>query len=190
MKSKVFVVLMVLVAIRAQAQVHVDFDKQVDFKKYKTFRFEPGKVIRHLGVQDTSTFFMNKYIGEAITKDLSPKGMSPSSTNPDLIITYLAGAREKQEVQNYMFNQGFYPYAGFYGYGMGGWWGPRWNNFWVRNYEEGTMIIDIYDVHSTQLIWRAYAVSSINNFNEKKFVEKQIGKSFRQFPPKNNPILP
>jgi len=87
-------------------------------------------------------------------------------------------------VQNYLSTLAFYPYSGFYGYGMGGWWAPRWNNFWVRNYEEGTVFIDMYDANTAQLIWRAYAVSSINNFNEKKFVEKQIGKSFKHFPPK------
>ena len=182
MKTNV-IALMMLVTIGAQAQIHVDFDKQIDFSKYKTFKFEPGKVIRRLGIRDTSTVFMNKYIGEAVTRTLTAKGMKTSNTHPDLVITYLAGAREKQDVQNYM-SGGFYPYSGFYGYGMGGWWGPRWNNFWVRNYEEGTMIIDMYDAKGAQLIWRAYAVASINNFNEKKFVEREIGKSFKKFPPK------
>lgn len=184
MKCKLFIAVLMLAAIAAEAQVHVDFDKGVDFKKYKTFKFEPGKVVRKLGVKDTSNTFMNQYIDEAVTKDLAAKGLRPSNSHPDVVITYLAGAREKQEVQNYMSTMGFYPYSGFYGYGMGGWWGPRWNNFWVRNYEEGTVIIDMYDAHTDQLIWRSYAVSSINKFNEKKFVEKQVGKSFKHFPPK------
>ena len=184
MKRNFFMVALLFAVIATYAQVHVDFDKKVDFKKYKTFKFEPGKVIRKLGVQDTDNTFMNQYIDESVTKDLVAKGLSPTNDHPDLVITYLAGAREKREIQNYMSNPGFFPYAGFYGYGMGGWWGPGWNNFWVRNYEEGTVIIDIYDVKTAQLIWRAYAVSSINNFNEKRFVEKEIGKSFRHFPPR------
>lgn len=168
-----------------QAQVHVDYNRKIDFSKYKTFRFEPGKVIRRLGVRDTNTTFLDQYIDDAVTQDLVSKGLSPATTgHADLVITYLAGAREKQEVQNYMMNSGFYPYSGFYGYGMGGWWGPGWNNFWVRRYEEGTVILDVYDARQAQLVWRAYAVSSINNFNEKKFVDREVHKSFKHFPPR------
>lgn len=184
MKSKLLMAALLFHVMGGLAQNHIDFDKKIDFKKYKTFRFEPGKIIRRLGLKDTSTTFLNRYVDEAVTQSLLAKGLSVSQHNPDLVITYLAGAREKQEVQNYMSNPGFYAYAGFYGYGMGGWWGPRWNNFWVRNYEEGTVIIDIYDAHKAELIWRAYAISSINNFNEKKFVEKQIKKTFKHFPPR------
>jgi hypothetical protein len=185
MKSRITIIALMLAVCVANAQVHVDFDKSVDFKKYKTFKFETGKVIRQLGVRDTTNVFLNQYIGEAITKDLVAKGLSPSDSNPDLIITYLAGAREKQEVQNYMSSPGFfYPYYRFYG--LNGWWGPQWNNFWVRNYEEGTIIIDIYDARTDQLIWRAYGVSSISNFNEQKFVSKEISKSFRHYPPQRS----
>lgn len=187
MKNKLFSMVLMLVAFGAQAQVHVDFDKKADFKKYKTFKFETGKVIRQLGVKDTTNTFMNQYIDEAVTKDLVSKGLTPSNTNPDLIITYLAGAKEKQEIQNYMSSPGFYsPYYRFYG--LSGWWGPQWNNFWVSNYEEGTIIIDMYDAKTDQLVWRAYAVSSINNFNEQRFVTKEIAKSFKHFPPRKSGV--
>lgn len=185
MKNKILSMLLLFATIASQAQVHVDFDKNVDFKKYKTFRFEPGKVIRQLGLNDTSAVFVNEYIEEAITKSLVSKGLTPSNQNADLVITFLAGAREKTQVQNYMSNYGYFPYSPFYSYGLGGWWGPGWNNFWVRNYEEGTVIFDVYDAKKPELIWRSYAVSSINNFNEKKFAEKEIARSFRHFPPKS-----
>ncbi|HEY9004894.1 DUF4136 domain-containing protein [Ohtaekwangia sp.] len=183
MKTKLFFAALMLLSAAAMAQVHVDFDKHIDFKKYKTFKFESGKVIRKLGVTDTDNRFMDANVKEAVTRDLEAKGLTPSDTHPDLIITYLAGAREKQEVQNYISNPGFfYPYYRFYG--LGGWWGPQWNNFWVSRYEEGTLIIDILDARTDQLVWRSYAVAQINNFNEAKFVEKEVSKSFKHFPPK------
>ncbi len=183
MKNKLFIVALLLGAIGAQSQVHIDFDKKVDFTKYRTFKFEPGKVVRKLGLQDTTSTFMNQYIAEAITKDLATKGLTPTGKNPDLVITYVAGAKEKKEVENYMSGPGFYsPHSRFYG--RTGWWGPQWNNFWVNHYEEGTIIIDVYDAKRDQLIWRAYAVSPINNYNEQKFVNKEIAKSFKKYPPK------
>jgi hypothetical protein len=184
MKNRILLMVLMLAGLTATAQVHVDFDKKVDFKNYKTFKFESGKVIRKLGVTDTDNTFMDANVKAAITQDLQSKGLTASDSNPDLIITYLAGAREKQEVQNYISNPGFfYPYYRFYS--LGGWWGPQWNNFWVTHYEEGTIIIDVLDAKTDQLVWRAYAVSPINNYNEAKFVQKEVSKSFRHFPPKS-----
>lgn len=178
--------MMTCMAASSQAQIRVDYDQSVDFSKYKTFRFEPGTVIRKLGVRDTTNTFLNQYIREAVTKDLEGKGLTPTTGKADLVITYMLGAREKQQVQNY---GPYYPYYGGFGgfgfMGWGGWWGPGWNTPYVRNYEEGTVVIDVYDAKEAQLIWRAYAVSSIDKFNEKKFVNKQIKKSFKKFPPES-----
>ena len=186
MKSRILWMPLLWVAITSQAQIHVDFDQNVNFEKFKTFRFEPGIVIRQLGVKDTNAVFANEYVKDAITKTLVAKGLTPSNQNADLVITFLAGAREKTQIQNYTNNYGYYPYTPFYRYGMASWWGPGWNNFWVRNYEEGTVIFDVYDAHKPELVWRAYAVASINNFNEKKFVEREIARSFKHFPPKKS----
>lgn len=177
--------LLLFAGIASQAQIRIDFDKNVDFTKYKTFRFEPGIVIRQVGVKDPATEFASKYIGEAITKLLVTKGLAPSSEHADLVITFLAGAREKTQIQNYTNSYGYYPYTPFYRYGMAAWWGPRWNDFWTRNYEEGTVIFDVYDAKKPELIWRSYAVSAINNYNEKKFAQREVTKSFKQFPPKS-----
>jgi len=73
MKCKPFIAALMLTVIALEAQVHVDFDKNVEFKKYKTFKFEPGKVIRKLGVRDTTNTFINEYIDESVTKDLQQK---------------------------------------------------------------------------------------------------------------------
>src|SRR5258708_2472159 len=183
MKSKLFIVALMLGAFGAQSQVHIDFDKKVDFTKYRTFKFEPGKVVRKLGLQDTTSTFMNQYIAEAITKKLTSNGLIRTGKTPDLVITYVAGAKEKQEMENSMSSPGFYSLQSRF-YGRGGWWGPQWNTFWVNRYEQGTIIIDVYDAKRDQLIWRAYAVSPINNYNEQKFVNKEIAKSFKKFPPK------
>lgn len=59
MKYKIFAALLVFAVTTTQAQNHVDFDKKIDFKTFKSFRFEPGRVIRKLGVRDTSNTFLN-----------------------------------------------------------------------------------------------------------------------------------
>lgn len=181
MKSRLILVGCLAVARVLSAQVHIDYDKSVDFTKYKTFNVESGRVVRRLGVRDTSHVFLDRYVKEAVAAALSTKGLQPSADQPDLIITYMAGAREKEEVVRN--NTGFYPYYRFYG--MYNWWGPQWNNWWVSRYEEGTLIVDMIDAKTDQLVWRGYLVSIINNYNEQKFVEKEVNKALRHFPPKD-----
>jgi hypothetical protein len=65
-----------------------------------------------------------------------------------------------------------------------GWWSAGWNTWWVNEYEQGTLILDLYDTRTKQLVWRAYAVSTINNYNERKFVERVVTKALMQFPPR------
>ncbi|MCU0418080.1 MAG: DUF4136 domain-containing protein [Cyclobacteriaceae bacterium] len=171
-----------VLALASLAQVHVDYDRNVNFKGYKTYRFEPGRIIRQLGLQDTVSSLINQHVEAALSTQLRQKGLSESGTNPDLIVTFIAGAREKREIHNYLTTPGFfYPYYRFYS--LNTWWGPQWNNFWVDNYEEGTLIVDIIDSKTDHLIWRGYGVAPINRFNEEKFVERELGKLLKQFPP-------
>jgi len=171
----------------AISTVSVDYDKQVDFGKYRTFRFQPGHIVRDIGVHDTVSSLINIHMRRAVEAQLTAKGYQVVDSNPDFIVSYIAGAQEKEQIVNNMNNFGpmFGPYYGFYGMGMGGgWWGPMWNNTWSNNmyYEEGTLVIDVLDPKTNNLIWRSFAESVINNYNEAAFVEKEVTKSLKKFP--------
>lgn len=77
-------------------------------------------------------------------------------------------------------------YTTFYN-GMGGW---RWGGFGetttqVENYPVGTLVLDLYDTHSKQLIWRGVGQESLSDKPEKneKKLEKTVNKMFEHFPP-------
>ncbi|GAB2590748.1 DUF4136 domain-containing protein [Spirosoma areae] len=187
MKTTLLTLFVCLVALSAKCQINVDYDHTVDFGQYKTFAFAPGKAMRQLGVKDNDSTFINKNIQETVTQILSKKGLSFANNNADITITFIAGAKEKKEIENYIGS----PQFGFgYGqqfYGAGGWWGPSWNNWWVNQYEQGTLILDIYDTKTNELVWRAYAVSNITNFNEQKFVDREVNRALKRFPPRKEP---
>jgi hypothetical protein len=189
-KIALFVASLSLSAYASTAQTHVDYDRKVDFSKYRTFGFQPGRIIRDLDLPDTDSSLINKHVQEVVTAELTKKGLSPVAADADLSITFMAGAKQKQEMENAMTNQRF-------GYGWGnpywqyfavdGWWSAGWNDWWVNEYEQGTLILDIYDTRTKELVWRAYAVANINNYNERRFVERVVNRALMQFPRTKNP---
>ncbi len=185
-KIALFVAALFSAAYAATAQVNVDYDQKVDFSRYRTFGFQPGRIIRDLDLVDTDSSLINKNVQAVVTAELTRQGLTRVDAGADLDITFMAGAKRKQEIENAMNTPGFgfgwgYPYWQYFD--TDGWWSAGWNNWWVNEYDQGTLILDIYDTKTRELVWRAYAVSNINNYNERKFVERVVPKALRQFPP-------
>ncbi len=92
----------------------------------------------------------------------------------DVAVPAVGSARNRQEYQT------FYD-------GMGGW---RWGGFGetttqVENYKVGALVLDFYDGHNKQLIWRGVAQETLSDKpdkNEKK-LEKSVNKMLDHFPP-------
>jgi hypothetical protein len=55
-----------------------------------------------------------------------------------------------------------------------------------QDYKEGTLVVDIYDTNSKQLIWRGSAEDTLSDKAEKneKSLDKGVAKMFQEFPPK------
>lgn len=78
---------------------------------------------------------------------------------------------------------------GFYS-GFGGGWGWRGFgdddiNITEQDYKAGTLVIDMYDAKTKQLLWRGSAEGTLSDKadkNEKK-LEKAVAKMFKDFPP-------
>lgn len=176
---------LLLGTLSATCQINVDYDRSVDFSKYRTFAFAPGTIMRKLGLKDSDGTLINRNVNVAVTEVLTKKGMAFAETGADLTITFMAGAKEKKEIESYPITPGVgYRYGFRRFYGAGGWWGPAWNNWWVNRYEQGTLILDIYDNKTKELVWRAYAVANIRNYDERKFVDRQVEKALKHFPPR------
>ncbi|MFD0793508.1 DUF4136 domain-containing protein [Mucilaginibacter litoreus] len=117
----------------------------------------------------------NGKIQEATRQALTAKGLTLQQENPDLLVRYgtVTGRGTKYEVS--------YPY---YGYGYPGWgWGWGYGYGWYRpwgwggyyggfygpgyaqkvRYKEGTIIIDLIDSRTQQIVWRGYGVGELQN---------------------------
>lgn len=164
--------------------VKTDYDKNVNFAQYHTFAFQRGRIINRLGVTDTDNTLVDGRIHDAVVDQLTAKGLTLNTQSPDLVVTYVAGAKSKQEIENL----GPTPYdspffGGPFGFYRGGFYGQDFDQFYVNDYTQGTLILDFIDPHTKQLVWRAYVSGPVDK-PDSKTINSAVAAALKQYPPK------
>ncbi|MGI4792252.1 MAG: DUF4136 domain-containing protein [Janthinobacterium lividum] len=163
--------------------VKTDYDKRVSFSQYHTFAFQKGRLVSRLGTSDPNNTLVDGRIHDAVVNQLTAKGLQLNTQNPDLVATYIAGARSKQEVEDLGPEPYDSPYfGGRFGFRHGDWWGAGYDQFYINTYTQGTLILDLIDPKTKQLVWRAYVTGQIDQPDEKT-VNKAVSSALKNFPP-------
>lgn len=169
----------VLPATTALAQqVNYDFDRSADFSKYKTFAYQVCMRIENP--------LVDKRIVAALENTLALKGFTKADGDADVNVTYHSSTTEDVVIDTTTWGYGFGPgwrWGHGYGYGYGG--GPLSTTRTLRKYTRGTLVIDIWDARTKELVWRGTATDSVSDDPEKndKKVQKALQKLFKQYPP-------
>src|SRR6202140_1332209 len=162
--------LIVLGAAFAQ-QVKTDFDHQANFSQYKAYSCQEIKPPNSL---------WDARIKNAVDAQLSAKGWTQVDSGGDVAIVAIKTTQTQRSLQT------FYD-------GMGGGWG--WRRFGgggfgeatttEQDYKEGTLVVDLYDAKTKQLIWRGSAEDTLSSKADKneKNLDKGVAKMFKKFPP-------
>lgn len=150
-------------------QVKTDFDHQANFSQYKTYSWQE--------IKPTNSLWTAR-IKSAVDAQLAAKGWTQVDNGGDVAIVAVATSRTEKTLQT------FYD-------GMGGGW--RWRGFGgmgeatttEQDYKEGTLLVDMYDAKTKQLIWRGTAEDTVSNKPEtnEKNLNKGVVKMFKKFPP-------
>jgi hypothetical protein len=128
-------------------------------------------------------------IKDAATQSLTSKGLRLQQRNPDLLVSY--STQVGTGTRTYYYPDYGFGYGGFYpGFGFGWGWGGGWGG-WYRpyyyaygapfaygyggygdqeHYKEGTIIIDLIDTRTKQVVWRGFGVGEVRH-NPKKNIE-------------------
>lgn len=140
-------------ATSANVAATSDFDHAVNFRAYKTWAWYPKQANDTEGGPARGyESFTDQRIRDAVTKDLTAKGLTEVANNasPDVYVAYSVRVENKQQIA------GGYPYSpfgyGYGGYGYGGYGYPYGGR--AYNYKAGTVIIDIVDARRKELAWR------------------------------------
>ena len=123
-------------------------------------------------------------IHNQLTQNLLDKGYTPAQggAQPDFLVAYRGLLQQKTDVQSW-------PYAGpGWGWGWGWGWGAwAWDgpDVTVRQYTEGTLVVDFVDPRSHQVLWRGTATSVVSHPQnpDLKKVAKAVDKLMNRLPP-------
>ena len=111
-----------------------------------------------------------------VSSTLLDRGFLPADVGtPDFYVTGFGTRAQKSKVTGSV--GGWYSSSAY--------WAQGWETVMVRNYVEGTLVIDIVDGKTNELAWRAYCKGVVNNPSKRdKVINKALKKAFKKFPPK------
>jgi len=168
-----------LAACAPSLKVNSDYDKSVDFSKYKTFT---------LYQSDSSNSAISPLnqdrIRNAVIAAMQSKGFVEATGSPDLLVNTVAILKDKVALSS---NTNYYGYGGVYrpyywGGGMGGSSSTTYN---IDHYKDGSLIIDVVDANTKKLLWQGIGNKEIDNPIKNPDVEAPniVNKIMAGFPP-------
>jgi len=175
MKKYVLIPFLLVVMACSTMKVTYDYDKQVDFAKFKTFTFSEETM--NLGIDQLN----RDRILKAVETELAAKGFSKSE-NPDAIVDIFIKGEKIQTATATTTG-----YGGRYRYGYGG--GFSTTQIDYDTYIEGTMFIILVDKSTQKIVWQGTGVKTIDENASPEKREKNINYSVKQimtnYPPKS-----
>jgi hypothetical protein len=159
--------------------VNNDYDVNAPFADYKTYDWmpQPAAAPGNAKTAVQRNDLLDKRIKNAVADVLVEKGLVPDAANPDVLLAYHVGVKDKVQVTDWG-----------YRYGDAYWgWGGR--DIDVYNYKEGTLIIDMIDAGTNQLVWRGAGQKALDDGKQTpqksdELIRKVVGKIMSQYPPK------
>lgn len=173
MKCIMFITVALLMAVCSpQIQVYSDHDPEYEIGNFNTFYWgnktdiEANKNPLHYNELN------DKRIKSAVGYELSSRGYVLSEVTPDIIIHYHIVIDDQSILTTE-------PYGYFYG--------PYWMRMQthVYPYREGTLVIDLMDPKTNNLVWRGWATVDLALITPEKtqeIITRVVAKIFKTFP--------
>jgi hypothetical protein len=163
----------------ASIDVRFDYDPEANFDALKTYawmeRPDPQKSGADPRVYNA---LLDSRVRAAVDRELGAKGYRNDAQDPDFLVIYHAAIDRKVEADaiNY-----------YHGYGAAGWYGPGRTDVYIREYEEGTLLLDVVRPGGKELMWRGAASSRIDDRASPEERTERVNEAVRQliegFPP-------
>ena len=173
--AAVLAVLLTALAGCSSISVTYDFDNEVDFMAYKTYGWISDPAVD--GVGEGIGGLLDGRIRKSIGDEMNYRKMSLDKNNPDVLIAFHVGSKDKIQVTDWG-----YRYSPYY-------WGYGGRNIDVYSYTEGQLIIDIVDSSSMQLVWRGSGTKVLGSGQKspeeaQRAIDEAVMKIMESFPPK------
>jgi len=159
----------------AAQQVKVDYDRSANFNQYKTYCWEHVRTRDPLGVDR---------IKNAVNAALAAKRWTQVNSGGDVSIVAVEMTRDQQTLNTFHDDfGGGWGWRRFGGGGFGDGFGESTTT--TDTYTVGTLVVDLFDTKTKQLIWRGSSSDTLSNNSDKniKNLKKGAEKMFKNFPP-------
>jgi len=170
------IILLAVLAGCSSLSVNYDYDQNVDWAKFKTYGWmdvpqrpsDPSSPLR-------DTPLLQQRVHNSVDFEMEARGITLDD-NPDLLVVYHIGTQEKIQVTDWG-----YRYSDYY-------WGYGGRQIDVYQFTEGSVVIDLVDAETTNLVWRGTGTGVVDQ-SQKSPEEMQdrannvINKIMKSFPP-------
>ena len=163
-----------LAACATKPQISSDYDHSAQFSAYHSFTL----IMRPHEIAQSNPFVVQRTY-DAIREELSSKGFTyvTDPAQADFAVDFTIGTRDRVDVHSYP--------ATFGGPWLGaGWWG---NQIDVRQYQEGTLAIDVFDVRSRRAVWHGAGKKELSESemqHSQALIQEAVAGVLATFPPK------
>lgn len=154
-------VVLAAVACGPTIQVRTVASPEANLRNLRTFRILPGprpRDGRPLPPRDPMLVnsITNHALRNALIEGFQSRGYVANDSTPDFVVASYASAKHKLDVTYWDYGYVWRPrwWRG---------WGPPWREATVTEYTEGTVIIDVLDPKSKELLWRGRGVAAVSD---------------------------
>jgi hypothetical protein len=149
--------------------VNVDYDHHANFERYHTYSWKMVK---------TPNTIWDQRVQDSVNQQLQKKGWQLVPSGGDAVLSAIGTTQQHTELQT------FYNGPGWGGWGWGGGFGTATTT--PQQYNVGTLVVDMFDPNTKQLLWRGVAQDTLSDKPSKNQdkLDKATDKMFKNFPPK------
>jgi hypothetical protein len=185
LRGALVVVLLVLLSACSTMTVRSDYDPQASFSNLHTYDWLSVSQ-KVTGAPRLDNPLLDKRIRAAIETQLTTQGYeSKASGTPDFYVGFFVTLENKTAVSTL---NDWYGYRAGWGWSYGVGTGTRYPESYTYQYQQGTLIIDVSDPKTHQLIWRGSAEAEVNpNLSAEKRdarINEAVRRILERFPPK------
>jgi len=159
-------------------RVSTDYDPAVDFSGFGSYAWlDESSGVQ--GDREDVRSLLDRRIRKAIEDELETKGFTPVERDEaEVLVSYHLSIDKKLDVDT--INTGVGYYRGWYG-------ASARTETIVREYEEGTLLVDLIEPESRQLVWRGSGQSRLRDSStpeqREKRVRQVVGAILKSYPP-------
>src|SRR5216683_5854303 len=161
-----------LAACASAVQVRTALSPDASLTGLRTFRVEQTPKPRIANAQTNSDpMLVNSISNRALRADLrqgfEKLGYTVNDSTPDFCVAYYASTNQQLDITTYDYGYSFRPrwWRG---------WGPRYRDMYapmVTQYTQGTVIVDVFDSKSKELLWRGQGVAAVSD-DQQQYVKE------------------